>query len=163
MPFALIYDNQFAGIASSDQGLPNGFTAIETDRTEGIYYDPVTQTIKDIPERPSIDAIWTGTEWLVPTPFVPPVLPDWQGLVQDLKGSAVYQKVYGLAGTSLAACRDWSLLLAILGGFYDEQSLQNVLTSIRALLASEGQDFTTTELQFIQRVLSDNNFSWSIE
>jgi len=118
----------------------------------------------EIAACPSPQHRWNGEAWeLEPRP-------DWEGLMNDIRGTEVYAKVYTAANdpeaNTIAALKKTiqaNTAFTLLQDTFKSQNLQDLqfaITTLRALMAdiSTVGDFTTEQLQWINQKLSDRGF-----
>lgn len=110
--------------------------------------------------RPDGNYQWNGSGWVeIPPIVIPPIGPNWAGLLSDLRGSEAWAKSFGAASVSIAANSAWTLLY---GTVTNTKHLPDLMFSIGALrsamASSEVGDFTDSEIDSINAIMTDRGF-----
>lgn len=158
--FYLIADGQIIGTANTSEGLPCEW--VEADLgpdTHALYLD--SGVVKRKPDRPSDLHTWDSDflEWRAvdsATSALTQNGPDWDGLISDLRGSAIWVKVFQAASTNLAANAAWTLIQSTLTSTRHIEDLQFGISQLRSGMDT---DFTKTEVKALNKIFSDRNFA----
>ena len=157
----LISENQIVGIPDPNITYPSGFEVVEgveaIDRSL-VYFNGTAVVFK--PEKPSPGAVWNpvDNEWIEPES--PPVLPNWAGLENELRGSDVWLKAFTAADETVKAQNRFTLLMSTIATTHNLNDLKFAFNGLRQAMAeipSVG-DFTESELNWIGEILLDNDF-----
>jgi hypothetical protein len=166
-----IESGQIIGLAIEGIDAPSNFQEVEgedADDREAVYFDGTTVLLK--PERPSDHHYWNddAQEWIEATSAIEPTNePDWVGLVDWLRGSLYFERVYGASKLTAGANTAATLLLMTINQSRNLQDLAFVLPDLLGeieAIAAQGYipAFTTAEKQALADKLTDLNFPDSV-
>ncbi|PZV16126.1 MAG: hypothetical protein DCF22_06015 [Leptolyngbya sp.] len=121
-----------------------------------------------IPDKPSPQHVWDGSEWQYQ------LKPNWAGLMDSLRGSAVYAKIWTAArepeASTVAALKKTvkaNTALTLLQDSFKSESMDDLQFAIATLredlsaIASVG-DFTSKELIWINSLLETHQFPFRL-
>ena len=138
---------------------------------DALYFDGEKVAFK--PDRPGENCFWSVPDraWVCPEPPAEIVVTDWDGLVNSLRGTAVFAKIYVAATQpetntiaaltkTLKANTGYTLLMDTLTKTHNLQDLQFALGQLRAALGSISTvgDFTADEIAWINERLVAHHF-----
>lgn len=137
--------------------------------TIGAYTgDRISLDDPEIGDRPSSQHIWIGDQWQLQ------LRPDWAGLMDSLRGSAVYTKIWiaareAEAGTVAALKKTVkaNTALTLLQDSFKTENLQDLEFSIATLredLSAIGSvgDFNSEEMDWINGLLETHQFPFRL-
>lgn len=130
--------------------------------------DRISTEDPEISDRPSPQHVWIGSDWQLQ------LKPDWAGLMNSLRGSAVYIKIWIAAreaeATTIAALKKTvktNTSLTLLQDSFKTESLDDLQFAIATLredlsaIASIG-DFNAEELDWINSLLETHQFPFRL-
>lgn len=128
-----------------------GFITLTNEYYEG---DRINLEDQAVENRPSANHVWNGKEWQEES------LPNWDGILDDVRGSALFNKVYAASQTNPAIQSDYMLLTATLMSRSPAVAdLQFALNQIKSKL---GVMLTFANIQQINDLLKKYNFDFEI-
>ncbi|MBE9178657.1 hypothetical protein IQ268_08805 [Oculatella sp. LEGE 06141] len=158
-----IADNQVVSppMDTKPEVLPVGFALAEGEELEPAeaYFDGTAVVAK--PPQPSSLHYWNESSWELPPLPVPMPLQNWDGLVEDLRRSMPWAKVYEGAGRTLKANKAFTLLYGTLTTTHHLSDFATAIADVRDGLrgiAGIG-DFTAEELEWLRSRLEIHGFN----
>jgi len=172
MSYHLIQDDRIVGTIDSPDAFP-GWTIATYEgamRIADLYWDG--EEIQEKPPQPSPNHYWSDGDraWIEPEPIdaiESPLEPDWNGLVNWLRGSLYFERVYGASKLTAGANTAATLLLMTINQSRNLQDLAFVLPDLLGeieAIAAQGYipAFTSEEKQALADKLIDLNFPDSV-
>lgn len=107
---------------------------------------------QEIGDRPSLDHVWRDGDWRLE------LTPDWEGLINDLRGTEVFSRVYGAAASTIEANTAYTLLMDTLTKTHNLTDLEFAIGALRQAMTGTVGDFTPEQIVWINGKLSDRGF-----
>lgn len=163
----LILERQIAASAESypEAAVPNGGKVVEGPNlpVEQLYWDG--EAIKKRPKRPSDYHAWNPLEnkWEQPATLADSLaeLPNWQGFLDELRGSDVWAKWFEAAAVNLRANTAATLLLGCLTGTRNLADLDYALQQLEQAMDDDDavEALSPTEKGWVTRWRKEHNLA----
>jgi hypothetical protein len=82
--------------------------------------------------------------------------PNWQGLIDSLRASSIWTKVFSMACVNLQVNALFTVLYGSLISSHNLSDLAFSINSIRQIMIAASADFTPTELENLRSILERN-------
>lgn len=143
-----------AGINPSNFEIVAGPEAASRDQ---VYYNLGQIFIK--PDRPSDRHIWLQNEWQLLTTQSPSAI-DWVGMLNSLRGSTIFGKIYQASTEDLRVNTAYTLLTSTLVSTHNLEDFEWAIEELRTgMLNTSIGDFTSDDVNWINSQLESYGFT----